>query len=358
MQHRNISGDRAYRGVDLRTRLLMAVTPMLVGALSLAGCGSHPAKPTAAPTTTGPGLTTTAPVATSTTAAATTTTASPPTTVTLVPTSPTAAPTTTTGAPTTTTGAPATSTTSASTTSPPAVTSTTGHNPNPTRPGSHFPIVVNQAMETFDPVPTGAEAPDVLPPAAAAVSAEATGLGGTDSVTLIATAVPEPVNSPEVAKAAVGGSAELGQFATIAATSAAAALGYVASQASLLIATCSGRPSVLTLSGRKATSCPSGQGPLVTFQDGQWEVQVQDLDGNTSPTATAAAIASWLAGHQFPAAGKGLASVTLPGDASAGPQVITELVWAAGHDDYQVSGRGDYLGVLQLATNMRPWPGS
>ena len=212
-------------------------------------------------------------------------------------------------------------------------------------------------MKTFDPLPPGAEAPATIPPAPAAVSAEATGLGGTDSVTLIATAVPEPVNSPEVAKAAAGTSSELGQFSTTATSSAAAAVSHVTTQANLLISTCSGHATAVALPGRRATSCPSGQGPVVTFRAGAWEVQVQDFEGSTTPKAAATAIASWLATHQFPPASKGLASVTLPGDAAAGPQATTELAWSAGADDYQVSGRGNYLAVLELSTDMRPWPG-
>lgn len=212
-------------------------------------------------------------------------------------------------------------------------------------------------MRTFVPRPAGLEAPEALPRSATAVSAEATGLGGTDSVQLIATPTAEPVNSPGLAKAAANPASDLGSFSTTAAGSASVAASHVAAQADDLVASCNGKSSELAVGPVQAVSCPSAQGQLVNFNYGNWLVQVQDFGGDQPPQDAATTVASWLRANGLPPAGKGLVLLSVPAGAQEGSTTTCQLLWSQGEDDYQVNGRGSIVAALRLAADLRPWPG-
>jgi hypothetical protein len=333
----------------VRWARLRAIAALASGAVCLAGVlagcgGSHrsaavkPPEATTHPPTSP--LAPTRPLPATTTTAARVTTTSPTTTTT----SPT-----TTAQPTTTTS----STTKAVTTT--AATTTTA----PTQPSpSHFPSVVNEAMEALQPPPAGMEAPVKLPAAPAAISAEATkGLDGSYSVTLVATPTPLPVNSPQLAPAAAKPSSELGTFSTTPVASVAAAASYLASTAREDLATCAGQKTPLSLAGTMATTCATAQGPAVNWTIGVWKVQVLDDGGASAPVEVASAVASYLRSNALPPAAEGLVSVAVPGSPDAGMSTTSIVVWYTARDVYQVSAPGDALAALRLASSMRPWPG-
>jgi hypothetical protein len=303
----------------------------------LAGCGgshrsaeAHPPEATTHPPTRPPAPTSSLP-ATTTTAAHVTTTS--PTT-------------------TTTTAQPVT--TASSTTRAPTTTAA----PTQSSP-SHFPAVVNEAMEALQPPPAGMEAPVKLPAVPAAISAEATkGLDGSYSVTLVATPTPLPVNSPQLAPAAAKPSSELGTFSTTPVASVAAAASYLASTAREDLATCAGQKTPLSLAGTMATTCATAEGPAVNWAIGAWKVQVLDDGGTSVPAEVASAVASYLRSNALPSAAEGLVSVAVPGSPAAGMSTTSVVVWYTARDVYQVSAPGDALAALRLASSMRPWPGA
>jgi hypothetical protein len=213
-------------------------------------------------------------------------------------------------------------------------------------------------METMQPRPAGLEAPEVLPSAPAAVSAEASGLGGTYSVTLIATPTEEPVNSPQLASAAGNPASDLGTFSTIASTSTADASRFLRSSRAQDIATCAGPSTPVRLGGTvAATACPSAQGPVLNWDVGAWKVQVQRVGGSKDANAQATILARWLATHALPAAADGgLVSVSVPGTPEAGSSVSSIVLWDHGANVYQTSAPGNELAALDLAISLKPWP--
>jgi hypothetical protein len=291
-----VKGGRPRRAVPA------AVALALVAALT--SCSSHPRA--AAPTTT-------AVAATTTVATTTTSTTVPATTTTLAA--------TTTVAPTT-------------------VSTTT---PAPTTTVPRFPSVINSAMQSFRPAPAGLVAPDQLPTTTGAVSAEATGLGGTYTVTLVATPSALPVNDPAISG---GPGSDLGSFSTTPASSAANAQGLVTSDAQQDLAACTSTPSMVPLgAGFVGKSCATIQGSAIDFTHGPWQIQVQ---GSTSD---AQAIATWVHQYGLPTASTGLIL------AVTGSSASEAIEWANGPDAYQVrSANGDVAG-LALADSLRPWPG-
>lgn len=220
-----------------------------------------------------------------------------------------------------------------------------------------FAAVVNQAMETMQPRPAGLEAPDVLPPAPAAISAEATGLGGTYSVTLIATARPEPVNSPKVASAAADQASDLGSFSSIPTSSPAVAAQHVQVSLSTDLAPCSGPASSVAVNqAGSVTSCTTPQGLALNWHAGPWTVQVQAVGGTKPPTAAADAVATWLSSHHLPAATGGVISVSVPESAEAGSTTSAQVLWDQSNDVYEVTALHDEVQALDMAASMRPWP--
>jgi hypothetical protein len=212
-------------------------------------------------------------------------------------------------------------------------------------------------METLQPRPAGLEAPDVLPPAPAAVSAETSGLGGTYSTTLIATSAQEAINSPDLATAANNRASDLGTFSTTAVSSPASAGSYVGANTVQDMASCSGTGAAVQLGATEATSCQTAQGPAVSWHTGAWLAQVTSANG-PAPTAAANSVASWLADHALPLAGKGSISVSVAGGPQAGVAASCIVLWSYGSDVYQVSAPGNGPAALQMAESMRPWPGS
>ncbi len=211
-------------------------------------------------------------------------------------------------------------------------------------------------METLKPPPAGLEAPDVLPAAPAAVSAETSGLGGTYSTTLVATPTQEAVNSPDLATAASNLASDLGTFSTTAVSSSGSASSYVGANAVQDVAPCSGTRAPVRLGPTVATSCQTAQGPAVTWHVGPWLAQVESANAPT-PTAAASSVASWLAEHALPAAGKGLISVSLTGATQPANGASCIVLWSYSRDVYQVSAPGSGEAALQMAESMRPWPG-
>lgn len=299
-------------------RLTLATAGSALAA-TLAGCGGAHQAAKVTTSTPAPVATTTVPSTVPVTVPASTATSAPPTTTTTI-----TVPTTTTTAPTTTTTVP-------------------------------FPAVIEEAMETMQPRPAGLEAPDMLPSAPAAVSAEASGLGGTYSVTLIATPTVEPVNSPQLGASAANSASDLGTFSTIPSSSPATAAGYLRSSAAQDISACSGADKPLVLGSTAAVTCPTAQGPAVNWAVGHWKVQVQNIGGREPALASANTLASWLRGDHLPAAADGLISVAVPGTPEAGTATHAVILWAQGADVYQTSAPGT-LEALYLATWMKPWP--
>lgn len=212
-------------------------------------------------------------------------------------------------------------------------------------------------MQTIQPRPPGLEAPDALPAAPGYVSAEATGLGGTYSVTLVATDKPVPVNSPQLAAVAARQSSDLGSFSTIPASSPAVAAEHVQGSQSSGLAPCAGPSSAATVPGATgATSCPTPQGVALNWHSAQWRVQVDGVGGAKAPVTTAATVAGWLVSHSLPAATGGVVSVSVPESSEAGSTTSTELMWYRGSDVYQVTALRDELAALDMAASMRPWP--
>jgi hypothetical protein len=211
-------------------------------------------------------------------------------------------------------------------------------------------------METLKPPPAGLEAPDVLPAAPAAVSAETSGLGGTYSTTLIATPTQEVVNSPDLATAASNLASDLGTFSTTAVSSSGSASSYVGANAVQDIAPCSGARTPVRLGATTATSCQTAQGPAVSWHMGPWLAQVESANA-PAPTAAASAVTSWLAEHALPSARKGLISVSVTGATQAGNGASCIILWSYNSDVYQVSAPGSGEAALRMAQSMRPWPG-
>jgi hypothetical protein len=254
-----------------------------------------------------------------------------------------------------TTQAPTTSTTAARapvTPPRPSAPSTTATTSTP----ASFPPVVNDAMEALEPRPPGLEAPATLPAVAGAISAETSGLGGTYSVTLIATEKPEPVNSPQLAAAAANPASDLGTFSTTRAASLAAATTYLRASSSQYISACAAPADHVQLGGTTARGCPTAQGDALTWAEGPWEIQVSLVGGSRPPTATALALAAWLKSHSLPETSEGVVSVSVPGTPEAGTTTSSVVTWQAGEDVYQVSAPGGELRALELAASMAPWP--
>jgi hypothetical protein len=227
---------------------------------------------------------------------------------------------------------------------------------NPNAPS--FPAIINLAMETLAPPPAGLEAPEVLPLAPAAVSAETSGPGGTYSTTLIATPSQEPVNSPDLAAAARGLASDLGTFSTTAASSSAAASSYVGANTVPNVAPCSGSSSPVRLGATVATSCQTAQGPAVSWHAGRWLALVESVDGATPIGATANSVASWLASHALPPTGKGLISVSVTAASQPGHGASCIVLWSYSSAVYQVNAPDNERAALQIGASMRPWPGS
>jgi hypothetical protein len=256
-------------------------------------------------------------------------------------------------APSTTTGAPSRPTTAPTTSPPPSnATATTEATAPPTR----FPAVVNEVMETVAPRPPGLEAPATLPATAGAISAETSGLGGTYSVTLIATAKPVPVNSPELAAAAANPASDLGTFSTTPTSSLAAAAAYLRTSSGQYISACAGAAASIRLPGTLARGCATAEGEALTWRDGPWQVQVSLVGGSRPPYGPAEALAAWLGRHQLPVASAGVVSVSVPGAPEAGTTTSSLAIWQAGKDVYQASAPGGVLRALELAASMLPWP--
>ncbi|MCL6091977.1 MAG: hypothetical protein M1435_03395, partial [Actinobacteria bacterium] len=221
---------------------------------------------------------------------------------------------------------------------------------------SGFPTIVNQAMQVLQPPASGMEAPKTLPPTNASVSAEANkSLDGSYSVTLIATASPEPVNSPDLGPAAANPSSDLGTFSTTPVASGGAAATYLQSA----LSNCDGHEQPVRLTGTAsttATTCSTAQGPAVVWDVGSWKVQVLDEGGTAVPSAQAAMLAGWLAAHSLPKANRGVVAITVPGSPQAGTATTSAVIWYLGADIYQVSAPRGELAALDLAASMRPWP--
>jgi hypothetical protein len=211
-------------------------------------------------------------------------------------------------------------------------------------------------MQVLQPPASGMEAPKTLPPTNASVSAEANkSLDGSYSVTLIATANPEPVNSPDLGPAAANPSSDLGTFSTTPVSSGGAASNYLQSA----LSGCDGHEQPLRLTGTAsttATTCSTSQGPAVVWDVGTWKVQVLDEGGTAVPSSEAATLADWLAAHSLPTARQGVVTITVPGSPQAGTTTTSAVIWYLGADIYQVSAPGGELAALDLAASMRPWP--
>jgi hypothetical protein len=220
-----------------------------------------------------------------------------------------------------------------------------------------FPAVIDLAMESLQPPPAGLEAPDGLPPAPAAVSAETSGLGGTYSTTLIATRSQEPVNSPGLATAASNLASDLGTFSTTAVSSSGSATSYVGADSSEDVAPCSGTSAPVRLGPTMATLCQTDQGPAISWHVGPWLAQVESVNGPLPTGPAAHSVALWLARHALPSAGKGLISVSVTGARGPGKGASGIVLWSYNSDVYQVNAPGNGLAALQIAGSMRPWPG-
>lgn len=194
-----------------------------------------------------------------------------------------------------------------------------------------------------------------LPPAPAAVSAQASGLGGTDSVTLVATPQALPVNDPALTSGGAG-IADLGTFSTTATASAGYAASSLASAASHTLAACAGPVTAVSVGVPGATACPAMVGGVIDWSDGAWSVQVQDLGSPASPVAAASALAAALASSQLPAADRGIISVVVPATASDGTATTASLQWQRGADVYTVRTSRGAAASLALASSMRPYP--
>lgn len=221
--------------------------------------------------------------------------------------------------------------------------------------GPSFPAVVVQAMSQFQPLAAGAEAPLRLPQEPGYITAQTGGLGGQDNVTLVVTAQPVPVDSPQLSTSQT---TELASFATTATASASTAQGQLAQQRNLAIGSCGGAAQPLTLAdGTAATTCPTLDGAAVTWQHDGWAVQVVTLSGQAPSTSEASQIESALGTAPLPASAGGFVSVQVPANASVGSSTTAAVEWAAGADDYQVRSTDDPVGALEVASAMRPYPG-
>jgi len=226
-----------------------------------------------------------------------------------------------------------------------------------TTSGAGFPALVVAAMAEFNPVAAGAQAPHTLPQVSGYLTAETSGLGGQDNVTLIATATPVPVDSPSLSSSSAG--REVASFSTTPTASAANAQSQMAQARGQAIASCGGPSHPVTLSGGvAATTCPTLDGAAIDWSDGAWAVQVLTLDGTTPSTAEADTLAARLAGDGLPTSdGGGIVTAVVPGNPSAGSSDTAALEWAKGADVYQVRSSDDPTSALAVAAAMRPYPG-
>lgn len=227
--------------------------------------------------------------------------------------------------------------------------------PAATTPANPFPAVIVAAVDAFVPRPPGLQAPITLPPAPAAVSAQSSGLGGTDAVTLIATPRPLPLNDPSL-RAGAPGTEDLGTFSTTATSSPAAASTYLTSNTSASVPSCATPATPAPIGVAGATACTTLMGGLITWHTGSWTVAVQELGSATSPTTAARSVASEATPPGLPGADRGILSVVVPANATYGNATTTSLSWQRGADVYQVRTSRGWSPTLSLADSMRPYP--
>jgi hypothetical protein len=206
-------------------------------------------------------------------------------------------------------------------------------------------------MRALPPSP-GLEAPAALPAAAAAsdapaVSAQTSVLGGSESVTLIATTVAHPVNDPSLS--AADGTA-LGTFTSTPTASSADAAAQVAQAAAATLATCMAPAVPLVVGPVTASACTTPLGPVVAWSNDEWRVQVIDDTGPTMPADQASALATWMASHQMPTATPGVVDVEVSGATAA-----STLTWAQGATVYGTHSTLTPTAAAELAASMRPW---
>lgn len=234
----------------------------------------------------------------------------------------------------------------ATTTAPPTTAdrpTTTAPAPT-TVPAPAFNPVVAAAMRTFGAAP-GLEAPAAVPPVPAALSAQATDLGGTDTVDLVATPAPLPVNDPALQ---AGGGTDVGTFSSTPTTASAATAEVTGAEGSALDP-CAGAQSSVAIAGAPgAITCLTAMGQAVDWTDGTWKVQVVSGAPGAAPATLAGQLAAWAAAHGLPAAGAGLLTATTGG--------ATTLRWAGARGVYQTRSTLTPTTACDLAAAMRPWP--
>ena len=206
-----------------------------------------------------------------------------------------------------------------------------------------FPAVVNAAMQTFAPEP-GLEAPASLPPTENAVSAQTTDLGGSDSVTLIATPIALPVNDPSLSYSP---STNLGTFTSSPTADVAAANRFMTTDATNTLASCAGAAIPTRVLGLSATECSTLQGSAVNWTVGNWRIQVLSAGTTAAPTAEATEVQQWIAANDLPVASAGIFSAVAPASSA--------LAWTNGKGVYQTRSTQSVAAAAQLATAMRPW---
>lgn len=212
-------------------------------------------------------------------------------------------------------------------------------------------------MAQFSPLPEGAEAPIRLPVTPGPVSAQASGLGGSDTVSLfvgVGSSGPGIVGGEQSS----GGSQELASFTTTATTSDAAAGSAMTSARQRAIDGCTGSSQPITLSdGTTATTCPTVDGAAINWRFDGWSVQVVTLGGGSPSSLAASTVDGDLRSDGLPAGdGPGFVSVVVPANASVGDAQTAEVAWRAGADDYDVRSQDDPAAALAIAAAMRPYP--
>jgi hypothetical protein len=210
--------------------------------------------------------------------------------------------------------------------------------------------VVVAAMRQFVPLPAGAEAPDVLPVPERSVTAQASGLGGVDTVTLSTT--------PTSGGGSTGAIVELASFTTTATASPADAASALATERSRSVDGCAGPVRAAVVPGTSgATTCPTVDGDALTWHMAGWTVQVVDLAGSHSPTALAAAVAAVLRHDGLPSTTTpGFVSVVTPSNPSVGTATTADLAWRVGASLHEVRSQDDPDAAIAVAAAMVPYP--
>ncbi len=212
-----------------------------------------------------------------------------------------------------------------------------------TSPSNGFPPAVTRALATLGAAAAGVVVPTRLPVSTGTMAGEASVLGGGTTVVL------RQDTAGQVGR-------ELASFTTVPASSPGAAAQALASLRHQTVVGCLGPSTPLRLGPVQAASCPTAEGPAITWSSEGWTVQVLTLAGSAAATAQARSLATWLVTDGLPAApGGGLVSEVVPGGSAAGDSPTILLAWQRASALVEVRSLDDPEAAVAMASSAAPY---